>query len=249
MIRALIIDDEQRARNILRHYLTETIDHPFDIREADSADAGLALLEEHQPELIFLDVEMDPKSGFDFLAAVTSPAFNVIFTTAFNQYAIQAIRFSALDYLLKPIDPEELKAAVNRHVEEKASQQLQTDLYQNLIQNLKKPDPSEFKIAIKSTEGAHFFVVRDIIRLEADSSYTHIFLTNGKKFTATKTLKSMEEMLDGHGFMRTHKTHLINTEYLRKVNADHSMATMSDGSEVEVARRKKEEIKGIIRQP
>ena len=247
MIRALIIDDEQKARNILRHYLEEQGNHPIEIREAESVDAALSLLESYSPDIVFLDVEMPGKTGFDFLAEIKSPAFDIIFTTAFNQYAIQAIRFSALDYLLKPIDPEELQAAIQRHVENKATDQAQQELYQNLIQNLTKPDQSEYKIAIKSTEGAHFFMVRDIIRLEADSSYTHIFLTNGKKFTASKTLKYMEEMLEGHGFMRTHKTHLINTAYIRQVNADHSVATMSDGSQVEVARRKKDEIKNLIK--
>src|SRR6185503_2827514 len=119
MIRALIIDDELKARNILRYYLTEKIEHPMDIREADSADAALDILEEYSPEIVFLDVEMPGKSGFDFLANIKSPAFDIIFTTAFNQYAIQAIRFSALDYLLKPIDPDEMKAAVQRHLEKK----------------------------------------------------------------------------------------------------------------------------------
>jgi two-component system LytT family response regulator len=248
MMNVLIIDDEQKARNILRHYLTENVEHPMEIREADSADAALAILEEYVPDIVFLDVERPGKTGFDFLAEIKSPSFDIIFTTAFNQYAIQAIRFSALDYLLKPIDPEELKAAVQRHLDNKASQQSQRELYQNLMQNLAKPDPSEFKIAIRSTEGAHFFNVRDIIRLEADSSYTHIFLTSGKKFTASKTLKYMEEMLEGHGFMRTHKTHLINTDYISKVNGDHTVATMIDGSQVEVSRRKKDEIRGFIKQ-
>jgi two-component system LytT family response regulator len=246
MNQVLIIDDEQKARSILRYYLEDKMDHKLEIREAASADEALALLADFSPDIVFLDVEMPGKSGFDFLAAIKSPAFSIIFTTAFNQYAIQAIRFSALDYLLKPIDPDELKAAVQRYMDTETGKQAQRDLYQNLIQNLSQPNPAEYKIAIKSTEGAHFFLVHDIIRLEADSSYTHIFLTNGKKFTASKTLKYMEEMLEGHGFLRTHKSHLINTVYLRQVNADHSMATMSDGSTVEVARRKKEEIKELV---
>lgn len=246
MIHALIIDDETKARNILRHYLETNIEHPMELREADSADAALSILNDYSPALVFLDVEMPVKSGFDFLVEIPSPAFDVIFTTAFNQYAIQAIRFSALDYLLKPIDPEELKSAVNRHLENKASKDSQKELYQNLMQNLKKQDPAEFKIAIRSAEGSHFFHTKDIIRLEADSSYTHIFLSNGKRFTASKTLKYLEEMLDGHGFMRVHKTHLINPAYISKVNPDHTMATMSDGSEVEVSRRKKDELKEFI---
>jgi two-component system LytT family response regulator len=246
MIRALIVDDEQKARTILRHYLETDADSAFDIREADSADAALEIAETFRPEIVFLDVEMPGKSGFDFLASIPLPAFNVIFTTAFNQYAIQAIRFSAIDYLLKPIDPEDLRAAISRHKVAETTKQEQRELYQNLIQNLKKPDPAEFKIAIKSTDGAHFFPVSDIVRLEADSSYTHIFLIHGKRFTASKTLKYMEEMLDGHGFMRTHKSHVINTAHLRKVSADHGLATMSDGSQVEVSRRKKDEIRDLI---
>lgn len=246
MLHTLIIDDEQKARNILRHYLTELVTQPLEIREAESADMALETLKEYTPDIVFLDVEMPVKSGFDFLVAVQSPAFDIIFTTAFNHYAIQAIRFSALDYLLKPIDPEELKSAVQRHLDQRDSLREKNALYENLVQNLGKKE-GEHKIAIKSTDGTHFFLVKDIIRLEADSSYTHIFLTNGKRFTASKTLKYMEEMLEGQGFLRTHKTHLINTAYLRQVNADHSMATMSDGSEVEVARRKKDEIKGYLK--
>lgn len=247
MINALIIDDEAKARNLLRHYIGQMDQFQFELREAGSVDEALSVMEEFSPDLVFLDVEMPAKSGFDLLAAVKSPPFDIIFTTAFHQYAIQAIRFSALDYLLKPLDPDELQAAIERHIEQSTSRRSRDELYNNLVQNLGKQNAKDFRIAIRSTEGTHFFMIPDIIRLEGDSAYTHIHLKEGKRFIASKTLKYMEEMLDGQGFFRTHKSHLINTAHLSQVSADHSKAIMSDGSEVEVARRKKDEIKLFIK--
>lgn len=247
MIHALIIDDEPKARSILRHYIAELEQFSFEVREAGSVDEALNVLESYTPDLVFLDVEMPGKSGFDLLMALKSPAFDVIFTTAYHQYAIQAIRFSALDYLLKPVDPDELRAAIERHSGQSAPRRSRDELYDNLVQNLSKQHARDFKIAIRSTDGTHFFMIPDIIRLEGDSSYSHIHLRNGKRFVASKTLKYMEEMLEGQGFLRTHKSHLINTAYLSHVSADHTMAVMSDGSEVEVARRKKDEIKSYLK--
>ena len=119
MIKALIIDDEAKARNILHHYLSSFITEITEIRQADGVDSALDILKVYQPDIVFLDVEMPHKNGFQFLMEINDPAFDVIFTTAYNQYAIQAIRFSALDYLLKPVDPDELKAAVDRHIEKR----------------------------------------------------------------------------------------------------------------------------------
>lgn len=247
MIRILIIDDEIKARNILHHYLVEHIPHALDIRQAESVTSALSALESFTPDIVFLDVEMPVKSGFDFLMEVKSPTFDIIFTTAYNQYAIQAIRFSALDYLLKPIDPIELKAAVQRHLDQREAVKDKEELYQNFIQNLEKKDAREYKIAIASSEGARFFNINEIVRLEADSSYTHIYTSGKKKFTASKTLKYFEEMLEDHGFIRTHKSHLINPSFIERINGDHTMVYLTDGSEVEVSRRKKDEMKAIIK--
>src|SRR5437867_4328929 len=115
MIKALVVDDEPKARNILQHYITSFIPEISEVRQAESVDAALEILKVYEPGIVFLDIEMPHKNGFDLLVAVKDPSFDVIFTTAYNQYAIQAIRFSALDYLLKPVDPDELKAAVERH--------------------------------------------------------------------------------------------------------------------------------------
>lgn len=247
MIRILIIDDEHKARNILHHYLVEHIPEAMDIRQADGVDVAIAMLGEFSPDIVFLDVEMPVKSGFDFLVEVKSPSFDIIFTTAYNQYAIQAIRFSALDYLLKPIDADELKGAVQRHLDQKASTREKEELYQNLVRNLGKKDTRDFKIAVSSADGARFFMIDDIIRIEADSSYAHIFLIEGKRFTASKTLKYFEEMLEDYSFIRIHKSHLINPAHLLQVNGDHSIAVMRDGSQVEISRRKKDDVKNLIK--
>lgn len=242
MIKALIIDDELKARNILHHYIVNFIPSISEIQQAASVDAALELLNEFKPDIVFLDVEMPHKNGFDFLTTLNNPSFDVIFTTAYNQYAIQAIRFSALDYLLKPIDPDELKAAVDRHLEKRESEDQKKELYHNLVQNVGKKDVKDFRIAVPTTQGVFFFTIDEVIRMEADKSYTYIHLVDKKPFVASKTLKHFEEMLDEFDFIRTHKSHLVNPRHISRVSNDHDFILLTDGSKVEVSRRKKEEV-------
>ncbi|MEO7532188.1 MAG: LytTR family DNA-binding domain-containing protein [Sediminibacterium sp.] len=242
MIKALIIDDEQKARNILNHYIENFIPDITEIKQADSVDSALEILKDYEPGIVFLDVEMPHKNGFDFLISLKEPAFDVIFTTAYNQYAIQAIRFSALDYLLKPVDPDELKAAVSRHLEKKESVLEKKQLFDNLVQNIDKKDIKDFRIAVPSNEGVYFFTIDEILRLEADRSYTHIHLVGKRPFIASKTLKHFEEMLDEFQFIRTHKSHLVNPRHITRVSNDNEFVMLTDGSKVEVSRRKKDEV-------
>lgn len=242
MIKALIIDDEPKARNILRHYLENFVPQVTEIRQAESVDLAIDALALYHPDIVFLDVEMPHKNGFQFLIEVKQPAFDVIFTTAYNQYAIQAIRFSALDYLLKPVDPDELQAALQRHIEKKELETPKDDLYQNLVENITKQDIKDFKIAVPSSEGVHFFTIDEILRLEADRSYTHIHLVNKRPFIASKTLRHFEEMLEEFGFIRTHKSHLVNPKHITRISNDHEFILLSDGSKAEVSRRKKDEV-------
>lgn len=242
MIKVLIIDDEQKARSILEHYITNFIPQVTEIRQADSADAAMEILKDYQPGIVFLDVEMPHKNGFDFLVQLKDPSFDVIFTTAYNQYAIQAIRFSALDYLLKPVDPDELNAAVQRHLEKQQSVQQKKELFDNLVKNIEKKEVKDFKIAVPSSEGVYFFMIDDILRLEADRSYTHIHLVNKRPFIASKTLKHFEEMLEEFNFIRTHKSHLVNPKHITRISNDNEFVLLTDGSKVEVSRRKKEEV-------
>ncbi|HEY0676944.1 MAG TPA: LytTR family DNA-binding domain-containing protein [Chitinophagaceae bacterium] len=242
MIKTLIIDDELKARNVLRHYIESFIPQITEIRHADSVDAAIEILKVFEADIVFLDVEMPHKNGFQFLMEITNPSFDVIFTTAYNQYAIQAIRFSALDYLLKPVDPDELQAAVQRHIEKKEARQTQKELYQNLVENISKSNVKDFKIAVPSAEGFYFFEIDDILRLEADRSYTHIHLLNKRPFIASKTLKHFEDMLEEFNFIRTHKSHLVNPRHVTRLTSDNEYVLLSDGSKVEVSRRKKEDV-------
>jgi two-component system, LytTR family, response regulator len=242
MIKVLLIDDEEKARNILYYFLTTLVPEIAEVRQADSVDKAVAALKDYTPDIVFLDIEMPNKNGFDFLLEVNKPSFDVIFTTAYNQYAIQAIRFSALDYLLKPVDPDELKNSIQRYMEKKESTDQKEQLFNNLVQNIEQKDIKDFKIAVPSSDGVHFFVVDDILRLEADSSYTNIHLVNQRPFLASKTLKHFEEMLEDFHFIRTHKSHLVNSKHITRISNDKEFVLLTDGSKVEVARRKKDEV-------
>lgn len=242
MIKVLIVDDEQKARNILVHYITSFIPEISEIQQADSVDAALLLLKSYEPGIVFLDVEMPHKNGFDFLVQAQSSSFDVIFTTAYNQYAIQAIRFSALDYLVKPVDPDDLKVSVQRHLEKQESAQQKKELLANLVQNIAKKEVRDFKIAVPSSEGVYFFMIDDILRLEADRSYTYIHLVNRKPFIASKTLKHFDEMLEDFDFIRTHKSHLVNSKHITRISNDNQFVLLTDGSKVEISRRKKDDV-------
>ena len=242
MTKVLIIDDELKARNVLSHYIASYIPEITEVKQAASVEEGLAILESFQPGIVFLDVEMPHKNGFDFLMSVTNPSFDIIFITAYNQYAIQAIRFSALDYLLKPVDPDELVSAVERYHSKLRSVQQKQELYDNLVQNIEKKDAKDFRLAVPSSEGVYFFTLDEILRLEADRNYTAIHLIGKRPFVASKTLKHFEEMLEGFGFIRTHKSHLVNPKHITRLSHNNEYILLSDGSKVEVSRRKKEEV-------
>lgn len=242
MIKALIIDDELKARNILQHYIMNFIPEITEVQQADSVDTAISIMQTYKPDIVFLDVEMPNKNGFDFLTASKEPGFDVIFTTAYNQYAIQAIRFSALDYLLKPVDPDELKAAVMRHIDKKDAVHEKKQLFDNLVQNIDKKEIKDFRIAVPSNEGVYFFTIDEILRLEADRSYTHIHLVGKRPFIASKTLKHFEEMLDEFQFIRTHKSHLVNPRHITRVSNDNEFVILTDGTKVEVSRRKKDDV-------
>ena len=221
MLKALIVDDEEKARSVLDYYIKNFLPEINTVKQAESVDEALAVLQEYSPDIVFLDVEMPHKNGFNFMLSLEKIPFDVIFTTAYNQYAIQAIRFSALDYLMKPVDPDELKAAVQRHIEKKQTVQQRAELLSNLKSNISKNDTKDFTLAVPSTEGVHFFKTDEILRLEAEGSYCAIHLLNKKPFLASKTLKHFEEMLDETVFIRKHKSDLGNRKHITGISNDH----------------------------
>lgn len=242
MVKALIIDDELKARNVLNHFLVNFVPEVTEIRQASSIAEATEILKTYRPGVVFLDVEMPYQNGFDFLMGQKDPQYDIVFTTAYNQYAIQALRFSALDYLLKPIDPDELRIAVERHLYKQKSAREKEALYHNLVQNIEKQEVRDFRLAVPSSDGVYFFTLDEILRLEADRNYTLIHLVGKRPFLASKTLKHFEEMLQEFNFIRTHKSHLVNPRHITRLTHNNEFVLLSDGSRVEISRRKKEEV-------
>jgi two-component system LytT family response regulator len=240
MITAIIIDDEAKGRLALREKLSAYCPLVKVIAEAGNGQEALLLIQHHKPQLIFLDIEMPRMNGFEMLNALPEKNFHVIFTTAYDQYAIKAIKYAAFDYLLKPIDIEELKTAVEKiELKETNQTKKQAELLQ---QNMEHPKKQLNKLAIPTLEGLLFFDINDIIHLEANSNYTFIYFSGKPKITASKTLKEFEDILPESIFFRTHHSHLINLNYIKRyIKGDGGQIELQNGTYVDVSRRKKEE--------
>ena len=206
MIRGIIVEDEKHSRETLVGMLQRYCKNVEIVAEADSYRGGLAMINEHKPDVVFLDIQMPDGSGFRLLEEVGKVDFEIIFTTAFDQFAIKAIKYSALDYLLKPIDPEELVNSLKK-VEAKLSSQGVNENIQVLLENIKSKEPDPHKIVLSTSEKIHIIETDQILRCESDNYYTNFFLLDGKKILVSKTLKENEEMLGGHNFIRPHKGH------------------------------------------
>lgn len=247
MIKILIVDDEEAAGNILKVLIQKQLPAPHEIRIEQDPFAALTLLDSYQPTLVMLDIEMPGMNGFDFLNKAGSWDFDVIFVTAYDQYAIKAIRFSALDYLLKPIDIVELQNALNRHIVRRQFGPSESNtLVGNLMENLRKPNAKEFRLALASAEGTYFVSPAEVIRCEGDNNYSRFYFTTGKPFLVSRTLKEYDELLTDQGFIRVHKSHLVNKAYVQRYDREGNL-WMSDGSHVPVSRRNKDKIKELLR--
>ncbi|MBL7749379.1 MAG: response regulator transcription factor [Chitinophagaceae bacterium] len=239
MIKALIVDDEQSSIDLLQWLLGQYCPDITAVRTARSVPDAINIIHSFQPDIVFLDIQMPHQSGFDLLTTIDNWNFEVIFTTAYNEFAIQAIRFSALDYLLKPVDEAELKKAVERYKAKRIYAPAGQILFRNFIQNISQGNREKFKLALADATEVKYVQLDEIIRLQAESNYTHIFLKDNKLFVSAKTLKEYDEMLQGHRFLRVHKSHLVNPDHIEAYDRQ-GILLMSDGSKVEVARRKKE---------
>lgn len=240
MIKALIIDDEESAINVVKLLLQRYVPQVTSIYTALGAEQGLQLINEINPHLLFLDVEMPLISGFELLEKFPNHTFDVIFITAYDHYAIKAIKFSALDYLLKPIDADELKMAVEKFLS-KRNNISNKPLYDNLLYNLHQSE-TEYRLAIATLEGTFFYNPNEIIRCEAVGNYTRLYFKDKKNIIASRTLKEYEDILPEQQFLRIHRTHLVNIQYVTSCTRDHEL-TMSDNTVVPVSRRKWDTIK------
>lgn len=240
MIKAIIIDDEVKGRSTLNLLIKRYLPHVQIIGEADGVESGLSLLALNPVDLIFLDIQMGDGTGFDFLEKVTEKNFEVIFVTAFDEYAIKAFQWSAVDYLLKPVEPELLISAVHKLQQDSTQLTSKIDALINNKSSLKK-------VAIYTQTGVELINVDEIVRFEASSNYTILYLRSKITIISTKTLKEYDEMLSESTFFRVHKSHLINLNNVQRyVNGDGGFVIMNDSSEVEVARRRKESFLQIL---
>ena len=248
MIRILIVDDEPSAGNILRLLIEKNISIAKEIRICLSPEEAIELIPIYKPTLLMLDIEMPTMSGFDLLSRIGSWDFDVIFTTAYDKYAIKAIRFSALDYLLKPVDIIDLQNAINRHIVKSAFRPgEQEKVVGNLLSNLQQKDSSSFKLAVSTQDGFFFYDPREIIRCEGENNYTHFYFLNQKPLLVSRTLKEYEEILADHGFVRIHKSHLVNIREVTRLDKE-GLLWLSNGTSLAVSRRRREEVVKLLSQ-
>lgn len=245
MLKVIIVDDEENSRESLRGKLELFCPEVEVVAEAGAVKEGIEAITANKPDAVFLDIELAGESGFDILEQIRDTVElnpKVIFITAHNEFAIKAIKFSALDYLLKPIDPEELVRAVRKVEEEKGLPKKAANL-NVLVENIRQASDSPKKIVVPTSDGMHVIKLTDIIRLESSSNYTTFFLNNEKSLLASKTLKEFDNMLTGYNFQRIHKSHLVNMNYLKRyVQTDGGYLILEDGSKIPVANRKKEHL-------
>ncbi len=239
-INAVIIEDEKNSRELLKSIILSECPDIALLGEAENIKTGLELIKSTKPQLLFLDISMPDGTGFDLLSQLGDQKLDIIFTTATDKFAIKAIRYSAVDYLLKPLDTEELKAAVKKIIERKNSAPNIENL-NFLISHLKQQDELFQKITLPTGNAFEVVAVKDIVRCEAEGSYTHFYINNSKKFMVSASLKHYEDLLPENDFIRVHHHHLININHVvRFLKQDGGYAIMTDGAQIEVSRRKKD---------
>ncbi len=249
MIRAVIVEDETKSRELLNLLLEKNCPNVSVVATAGNIEEGVEIIKKHEPELVFLDITMPDGTGFDLLSKLPEVKFDLIFTTATDKFALKAIKYSAIDYLLKPIDGEELKNAVNKVLEKKSKNASMENL-SFLLQNLKKSDDNYSKITLPTGNAYEIINIKDIIRCEAEGSYTNFFMAGGKKFLISASLKHYEDLLPPDDFIRAHHQHLINMSHVvRYLKVDGGYAVMSDGTQVEISRRKKDSFLARLNKP
>lgn len=240
MIKAIVIDDEIHCQETLGILLREFCPQIQLMELCSSAKQAMKAIEKFNPDLVFLDIEMPGMNGFEMLESLSQISFAVIFTTSYDQYAIKAIKFSALDYLLKPVDPDELKNAVKK-VEEQRHLPL-AEQFQILLKQINGKNTGFTKIAVPTAEGFELVPTDQVLYLEASDNYTHLFQKNKNKIIACRTLKEMEEQIqDFPIFLRVHNSYMVNlNEVVKYIRGEGGYLVMSDGSSVNVSRSRKE---------
>lgn len=245
-MRAILIDDEISNLENLRTLLEKHCPQVSIIATAQNVNDAVNIIEKYLPDLVFLDIQMSEETGFDVLKMLPKRNFEVIFVTAYDQYGIQAVKFAALDYLLKPIDIEELINAVNK-AEHKLSAPLQTSQLDFLLQQLKKSEPNASTIALQMQSEIRYIALSEIIRCEADNTYTYFFLSNSERILVSKSLKEYADLLRPNGFLRTHQSHLVNPKYVKSwLKEDGGILLLTSGEKIPISKPNKEIVKQAL---
>lgn len=242
MIKTIIVDDEKNAIEVLeiqlRNFFSDRIKVIATFSDSRKAIEEIPNL---NPDLIFLDIEMPFKNGFDVIQETRNGNYKVIFTTAYNQFAIRAFKVSALDYLLKPIDEFELRTAVEKMLQSNSTSEIQNQI-RLFLEQTQYSNQTADKIGLHIADAVQFFEYNEILRFESDSNYTHIFLVNGKKITTAKTLKEVEDRLTATPFFRIHNSHIVNLNFVSKyIKGNAGYALMNDGTQISISRSRKDE--------
>lgn len=250
MIKSVLIDDDSNLRSGMKALLAMVAPDVEIIGEADNVQRAVKIIENLKPHVVFLDIQLTEGTGFDVLEKLNEKwgkiESHIVFITAYEQYAIKAFKFSALDYLLKPVDPDELKKVVDK-IKKVLQKEHDYPYIDILLQNIKKQSDSFKRIALSNSDGIHLISIDEIIRCESDNNYTRFFIKNAKPILVSKTLKDYEEMLTEQGFERIHQSHLVNIQYLKSyIKKDGGYVVMSDGTNLPVSQRKRERIQEIF---
>jgi len=248
MIKAVLIDDEKNNLDNLAQLLKNCCPSVNIVAIARNADEGRNIILQHNPDLVFLDIQMPRKTGFDLLQSLTRYDFEVIFVTAYDQYGIQAVKFAAVDYLLKPINVDELQSAVNRAIE-KSNKKKQNLQLENLIQLLQQQqNKEEHRIALTTLKETRFIYTRQIVRCESSNNYSTFYLADGEKLLVSRPIHEYEDILKGYGFIRCHQSHLVNKKYIKSwVKEDGGYLLLDNGAQIPISRNKKDMVSEALR--
>lgn len=237
IIKTIIVEDDPFAATQLRMLLQDRHTSLRVLATCADGQEGLRAIEQLQPDLVFTDVEMPNLSGLQMLQRLEKTDFEVVFTTSFDKYAIQALRVSALDYLLKPVDPAELDATVANFFKKRTEKLKNEGIIQNFLHNMSAGEQTQQRLAVATTEGTHFIPLNDLLRVEAMSNYSRIFVRNAKPILVSKTLKDLEGALPPKTFIRVHKSHIVNVMHVNNLLPEQRLS-LSNGDIVEVSRRR-----------
>ncbi|UOX34070.1 LytTR family DNA-binding domain-containing protein [Flavobacterium sediminilitoris] len=251
MITAVLVDDDKNLRDGMKGLLVRFAPNIKIIGEADSVETGIETISKLKPQVVFLDIQLNDGTGFDILEQLAlkngTIKSNIVFITAHEQYAIKAFRFSALDFLLKPVDPDDLQKVILK-IEAVLEKNNNYDHIDLLLENIRRKVDNFKRIALSTSDGIHLFEINDIIRCESEDNYTRFHIKNTKSVLISKTLKEYEELLTEHGFERIHQSHLINLAYLKSyIKKDGGYVVMADNSNLPISQRKKERLQEILK--